>query len=385
LVMTMAFVIKDRWGRSPYWYAAFQGPDGIRIRKSTKATNRQKALGIAMEWERAARQARAGVLVEAQARKVLNEIAGIMGGEPLKFFSVRKWLEGWLANKEGSKAGATHARYRGIAQRFLESLGKRADSNLAAVQPSDVAAFRESERKNGKSPQTCNFAVHVIGGAFNAAKRLGYIDVNPCHALEPMRQSRPERDRFAPNQIAAIIAAAEGDWKGAILVGYYAGLRLQDIASLTWQNVDVEKRLLRFLPRKTAGLGRELVVPMHPELETYLLSLEAPDDASPAVFPELHGRDTSSLSKSFSRIMEAAKIDNRQVRSARGQGRSVRALSFHSLRHSFNSALADGGVMTEIRQELAGQSSEEVNRQYTHREISRLRSAVNVIPRLPSI
>ncbi len=381
----MAFVVKDRKRRSPYWYAVFRGPDGGRVWKSTKARNRQKALGIAMEWEKAARQARAGVLVEAQARKVLSEITCIMRGEPLKFFSVREWMDEWLANKVGSKADATHARYRGITQRFLESMGKRAEGNLAAVQPSDVSAFREQERKNGKSPQTCNFAVHVIGGAFNAAKRLGYIDVNPCHALEPIRQARPGRDRFAPNQIAALFAAAQGDWKGAILVGYYAGLRLQDIASLTWSNVDVQKRLLRFVPGKTSGQGRELVVPMHPELEAYLLSLDAPDDASRAVFSELNGRDTSSLSKSFSRIMDAAKIDNRQVRSARGQGRSVRALSFHSLRHSFNSALADGGVVTEIRQELAGQSSEEVNRQYTHREISRLRSAVNVIPRLPSV
>ena len=47
--------------------------DGRLILRSTKCTDRQKALAAAMEFERAAKLAGAGNLVEAQARKLRAE------------------------------------------------------------------------------------------------------------------------------------------------------------------------------------------------------------------------------------------------------------------------------------------------------------------------
>ena len=64
-------------------------------------------------------------------------------------------------------------------------------------------------------------------------------------------------------------------------------------------------------------------------------------------------------------------------------GRNLSALSFHSLRHSFNSALANSGVSQELRQKLTGHASVEMNRLYTHTELETLRNAVVSLPRLP--
>ena len=63
-------------------------------------------------------------------------------------------------------------------------------------------------------------------------------------------------------------------------------------------------------------------------------------------------------------------------------GRTTSSLGFHSLRHSFNSALANLGVAQEVRQKLTGHASAEQNRRYTHAEISVLRSAVDLLPRV---
>lgn len=358
----------------------YRGPDGNRVWKSTGQTNRQKALKVAIEWEKAAQRAREGALTEVQARKVLSEIVFVTRGERLNFHTVREWFEGWLADKEKAKAGATAKRYVTIIRAFLASLGKRADANLATIGPTDVRAFRDGEAKAGKAARTCNFSVKVIGACLNSARRLGYIDTNPTHAVESMREAPGGRRGFSPEQIEAMIRAASPDWGGAIRVAYFAGLRLQDIAGLRWRNVDLPRGTLRFLPQKTAASGRELTVPLHPELEAYLLSLESPDDDEQPLFGELHGRDTSSLSKSFSDIMDRARVENVQLRARKGAGRSTRALSFHSFRHTFNTALANGGVVSEIRQELAGHTSAEVNRQYTHRELDPLRKAIAVIP-----
>ncbi|MBV8175222.1 MAG: tyrosine-type recombinase/integrase [Verrucomicrobia bacterium] len=66
------------------------------------------------------------------------------------------------------------------------------------------------------------------------------------------------------------------------------------------------------------------------------------------------------------------------------EGRSVSLLSFHSLRHSFNSAMANAGVAPEIRQLLTGHASAEMNKVYTHHELETVRGAVESISRLPS-
>jgi integrase len=81
--------------------------------------------------------------------------------------------------------------------------------------------------------------------------------------------------------------------------------------------------------------------------------------------------------------MERAGIRSGKLRD-RGQGvsRSVSAHSFHSLRHSFNSALANAGVSQEIRQLLTGHASDAMNTLYTHTEIETIRRAIEHLPRL---
>jgi hypothetical protein len=72
--------------------------------------------------------------------------------------------------------------------------------------------------------------------------------------------------------------------------------------------------------------------------------------------------------------MERAGIDDGVARKKDGKlGRNVSRLSFHSLRHSFNSAMANADVPLEIRQKLTGHASQDMNKHYTHLELGSLR------------
>jgi integrase len=83
----------------------------------------------------------------------------------------------------------------------------------------------------------------------------------------------------------------------------------------------------------------------------------------------------------FKRIMAAAKIDAGCARKRRGvKGRNLSALSFHSLRHTFNSALANGDVPLEIRQKLTGHATAAMNVHYTRHKLDTIRRAVETIP-----
>jgi integrase len=81
--------------------------------------------------------------------------------------------------------------------------------------------------------------------------------------------------------------------------------------------------------------------------------------------------------------MARAGIDQGTIRE-RGEGvsRSVSGLSFHSLRHSFNTVLANSGVPQELRMKLTGHSSAEMNAVYSHHELATIRGALEHLPRL---
>jgi integrase len=81
--------------------------------------------------------------------------------------------------------------------------------------------------------------------------------------------------------------------------------------------------------------------------------------------------------------MERAGIDDGVARKKDGKlGRNVSRLSFHSLRHSFNSAMANADVPLEIRK-LTGHASKDMNKHYTHLELATVRRAVESISRFP--
>ena len=97
--------------------------------------------------------------------------------------------------------------------------------------------------------------------------------------------------------------------------------------------------------------------------------------------PKLSGKISGGrrgLSETFKRIVQKARIDPMTV-----QGKGIRKFSrrtFHSLRHSFNSALANAGVAEEVRMKLTGHSSKVMNKNYTHLQDDTLKNAMTSFP-----
>ena len=139
------------------------------------------------------------------------------------------------------------------------------------------------------------------------------------------------------------------------------------------------------MQRKT---GSAVQVPIHQDLYEYLFALPRSEGPKKPVFPRLFnkpGAGKSGLSMSFKRLMERAGIDDGVAHKKDGKlGRNVSRLSFHSLRHSFNSAMANADVPLEIRQKLTGHASQDMNKHYTHLELETVRRAVASISRLPA-
>jgi len=376
----MASIHKDPRGKSPYWYCAYTLPNGKRAFKSTKKTERTKALEFCLVLERGSKMATAGNLTETRAKQLISEIVERAGGEPLVFRSCREFCQEWIESKAtAKKADGTLIRYRKVIDDFLTHLGdKRANLSIASISPRDVQSFRDREVKVGKSEQTANLSLKTIRGVFISAHRQGLITTNPALAVDIFPTEQQQRDCFTNAQIKKLLAVAEEEWKTMILLGYYLGARLGDCSRMQWSNVDFTNKVIRYTPQKTKK-GKELVTPMMPELENHLLSLPSSDKADAFLCPNLAGKTTGGncgLSFTFKRLMETAGIIEEQSQKKPGEGRRFNPLGFHSLRHSFVSELANADVAAEVRQKISGHKSERVHDRYTHLETETKRRAM---------
>lgn len=387
LVLLLGMASLRKRPGSDKWVCCYGLPDGTRAQKSTGKDNRDEAMAICLQWSDAAKRARAGSFTEAQARKVVNEIAERSGMGAIEFATTDKFLSEWIRGKETTKARGTTVRYRHTIDSFLKFLAKRASINLANVRPADIAAFRDEQVNEGKSQGTANMVVKTLRIAFNVARRQGILLTNSAEAVDLFDVGQQSRETFSRQQIANLLKATNNEWHGMILLGACHGLRLGDAARFTWENINVERQSLVFFPQKTArGANRKAEeYPMHQDLSDYINSLPIhSNNPKGPLFPTLSKRKLTGrtgLSETFRNLMHKAGIfaEGESTERKKGKGRRVFELSFHSLRHTAISELANHGVVKEIRMKLSGHKSN-VHERYTHHELEALRAQIERVP-----
>jgi integrase len=342
---------------------------------STKQTDKRLAQAAAAEFERASRLARHGELAEAQARKIVADLMQrVGGGEQLRTVTVEGHFKGWLADKEANRSAGTAIRYAPVVQGFLASLGQRAGKPLASLAPADVERYVVALGQRGLSGRTVGLHVAAISTALNTARRQGIVPTNVAEAVERPAVVERTKRLFTEAEIGLLLNAAEGEWRTLVLLGAYTGLRLGDCAALEWKGVDLAAGTITTTMQKT---GKEITIPMHPELLAHFESLAGTDAPEPLVMPALahkrHG-GRMGLSRSFLALLRTA-----GVAATDGKGHKR---SFHSFRHGFASRLMNAGVSPEVRMLLTGHKSKAVHQGYSHAELETLRGAVGKLASL---
>jgi integrase len=336
---------------------------------------------MAIELERASKLARRGELVETQARELVKDIMKRADmGETLQTVSIKSHFDGWLASKGTRKAEATWKRYGMAVDAFLKTLGNRASKNLTSLTAKDVQRFLDSRTAEDLAPTTVNMDVTIIRTALNAARRQGLIPTNPAEAVELPEAVSMERGTFTPAEVKMLVNTAAGEWKLLILLGYFTGARLVDCTHMQWDGVDLAGETLTYTQAKT---GKKVFLPLHPDLLAALNKLAGTDKPEIFISPQLasqRGGGSHGLSETFKKIMRQAGVDCQTVQG--GGKRMISRRTFHALRHSFTSALANQNVASELRMQLTGHKTEGEHRKYSHHEMENLRAAVGKIPTL---
>lgn len=374
----------------------FRSPDGTQHQVSSKfpakPAFRNQAMHLALELETAAKTKTSPILQnfsqQLQAQQLSQKVLGIVGqATPApQLTKLQEMVERWLEGKRNTKSESTFIRYRQVIREFIQTIGVAAlQLPVSHIQPQHIEAFLADLIAKGQSPSNQRIKVKVLRSFFNRAKALHTITHDPTSPIELPSGFKNTREPFTPDELKALLAVCDPNWKALVLLGALAGLRLGDASSLTWQNVDLEKRVITYFPKKKRHLpgAKRVEVPIHNDLHEAILNLPVSSNAPTSpLFPKWCNKipaGRKGLSMKFNELVAKAGIDSLALKK-KGQ-RTFQAKTFHSLRHTFVTLMAENNVSQELRRELAGHDSD-VHRIYTHHSTETYRRAINSIPTL---
>ncbi len=369
---------------SKFWVACFIDRNGRRLKRSTATVDRKRAQNIADEFEGAARRKRTAV----QVRRVITQLHREITGDEVSCTSVRAFLDSWLECKAPEVSATTLSFYRNAAANFLASLGDAAERDLTEITRDHITRFRNDEAKR-TAAKTANHKVKFLRMVFRSARRDALIGDDPAEFVGPVRERKSTARRpFTIPQLKAVLAVADEEWRSMILFGIYTGQRLADIASLTWQSVDLQRGEIRLVTRKTQ---RNQILPMAPPLRRHIEALPASDDPSAPIHPralkivDRHGR-SAHLSTHFTDLLAQAglrvkkKHRRTEANLGHGHGSGAGGLSFHCLRHTAVTMMKEAGIPAAVVMELIGHDSAAMSEHYTHVGAEAMQRAADSLP-----
>lgn len=270
----------------------------------------------------------------------------------------------------------TIAEYRRNASEFLAFLASRS-VDWRAPDRATIRAYLGTLADRGLAASSVAGRLAAVRALYRHALRNGRIDADPLIGVRaPRRPARLPRV-LSVDEAASLVTAprrAEGRAEplalrdAALLELLYAtGMRISELAGLTMDRLDLERRRLRAFGK--GSKERDLVFgePAAAALRTYLAqarpALAARATSSGSVF--LNARGTPLSARGARMVVE------RWVTACGVASRT----SPHTLRHSFATHMLEGGADLRVVQELLGHANLQTTQIYTHLSDAALRSA----------
>ncbi|MBB4315728.1 tyrosine-type recombinase/integrase [Roseospira marina] len=253
--------------------------------------------------------------------------------------------------------------------RVLDWLGKGHDTPLPAVTPRLVFGLRDKAFEQHKR-RFANYVVQVLSLLFNWGRPRGIVSGNPAEGVAKIRKPRGEAKANRPWRWEELAAALEATVshpgiRAAIALAAFTGLRQADCLTLAWSACSDGRISVR--SHKT---GVSIRVPMHSMLSAVL-------DRTPRQSPlVVTGKGGNPYTGSGFRT-ELRKIMKR----LEGDGATQPGLTFHGLRHTAGTMLADAGCDSRDIQAVLGLATLRMAEHYTE-EADRLRRAEGAMARL---
>lgn len=256
----------------------------------------------------------------------------------------------WLRHTSARVRPATTEFYR-ASLRHLEPL---AAQPIASLTPARVRELVTENTDAGRSSRTVRGIVQTLSLVLRQAHEDGLVDRNVAAMIRLPKLEQAQRSHFTAEQVRRFLDAARTD----VLYSLYAvalgtGLRRGELLALTWREIDLGAADVVVRRGKTAAAARR--VPL-------------PEFAAVALAGVVHGTGRiwpyrpEYVTRHFQALCRAA---------------GVPVLTFHELRHTWFTLMAEAGVSEEVRQWLGGHEDRQMTRHYSHESQALMRAAAD--------
>ena len=241
-------------------------------------------------------------------------------------------LDRYLSEVSPTKKPSTAASDQVKARALKKYLG---GYSLAALTPETVSRFRDDRLREGKSPSTVRLELALLSHLFTIAMRewrLGLVR-NPVSLVRKPKPAAGRNRRLVPSEETRLLAACDAHsnpmlgW--IVRVALYTGMRQGEILTLTRDQVDLKRRIVRLTETKN---GSARTVPLNraaADVFRQAIHLEVRPIDTLLIFFGEPGRDgrrpTATLLLSSSVVQRASKGPNHRTTVSRPASRSCQS------------------------------------------------------------
>jgi integrase len=275
--------------------------------------------------------------------------------------------------------------YEGQWKRFAKWMEARVKgAALRDVDAATAEAYAANLTAGKVSPNTYNKHLTLLKLVWRILGRTpgNKIVGNPWVDIQRRRLSTQSHRELTIEELKRVCGAATGELRILFGIGLYTGLRLADVVTLQWGEVDLVRGIIQRVPRKTARhTGKAVMIPLHSTLAAMLAETPEADRRGP-VLPDLCAKYEKGRYLATRVIQDH--FHTCGIETA-GVGHGCRApvtVGFHSLRHTFVSLCRAAGTPLSVVEAIVGHSSPAMTQHYTHTGEVAARAAIALLPGL---
>lgn len=268
-----------------------------------------------------------------------------------------KQLSEWYLDIEEIKAKASY-RQMGYRIKLLnEQIG---DKPVTHILPVDLQNYREKRRQKGVALATIDDEVTQAKMIIKRAWENRKVTANTLHTFLSIKNllkhnSNARDEIYTKQQFQKLIHHKHCSQylKGILATAFYTGMRKGEILNLTRDRLDLNNRRIK-LEAIDTKTREPRTCPICDELYQILKKLpKALHD--PHVFL-YNGKPIKDIKTTFKTLCEKAKVP---------YGRKVKGgLTFHDLRHTFNTYMRKAGVDKEVIKAITGHNTDSMFTRY---------------------
>lgn len=362
---------------SKYWWIMFRDPDraGKYIRQSTKLTDRAAALEVERSVALGVKKKVDQGAMERILKAVYKTTEGVCG-----MTLVEAWRQYQrVVEQRGKEQSAnTVAVLKGAITQFVdwarEKKGIKLVKQVTSAVAMDFAEFlKKGKVKHGDEmrpvkTKTRKNKIEALSSIWRVLAGIEPEIVDPWRNYVPIVKDGERRQAFTREQEAKVLdAAGKGklpDWRLISLVARHTGLRKGDVFQLKWEQIDLEKGVIRLTPRKTQNYQIAVAVPMVARLwaEMKRRAEAAGGAAAGKTLSSRSGFVFERFARAYPSDPGVERFHDVLVRA----GVAGAGYSFHSWRHTFRTRLREAGVPDEIAKQLGGWTRDATLARYNH-------------------